>query len=334
MTNNASARTSKPSGRTIIGLSAALAIALSAYLLITISSAYSAVFASVWFLAILPAYLCAAIGYVGDPDLDRSVTYYWWLSPVFVGCIILGSAMFLREGVVCLAMLAPIWIAFGWLGAFALRARRKRAIDRNRIAVSLAFLPLLSGLVEHQMPVSSKTVTLTRAIVIEATPAEIWPFAVANASISPKEGRWTFTQNVLGLARPRATLLRGEGVGAVRTAFWGDHINFDEIITEWRPGESLAWVFSFTNDSLRDYMDRHISPDGHFLRIESGDYALTVLSATRTRLTLRTRYIAKTHVNFYAQIWGEIFLGDITSNVLTIIKDRAEARSHPPKLPG
>lgn len=317
----------------MIGLTVALAVALSAYLLITLTSAYSAAFASVWFLAILPAYLCALISYIGDPDLDRSIAYYWWLSPIFVIIIILGSAIFLSEGVICLVMLAPIWIVFGWFGAFGLRARRKRTIDRNRMLASFAFLPVLSGFIEHQIPISPETMTLTRAIVIEATPAEIWPFAEANAYISAKEGRWTFTQSVLGLPRPRSTRMRGEGVGAIRTAFWGDHIRFDEKITQWRLGKSLGWVFSFTNDTLRDYTDRHISPDGQFLKIESGDYTLTALSETRTRLTLRTRYVAKTHVNFYAQIWGEILLGDIHNNILTIIKNRAEARSHHPKLP-
>ena len=73
------------------------------------------------------------------------------------------------------------------------------------------------------------------------------------------------------------------------------------------------------------HTDRHISPDGQFLKIDTGDYTLTPLNDGTTKLTLRTNYIARTHVNLYAQMWGEILLGDIESNILTIIKQRAEA---------
>jgi hypothetical protein len=88
----------------------------------------------------------------------------------------------------------------------------------------------------------------------------------------------------------------------------------------------LRWDFAFTNTSLQDYTDRHISPDGPMLKITAGDYTLERVAPNRTRLTLQTRYIAKTHANLYAALWGEVFLGDIESNVLAIIKHRAESR--------
>ena len=62
------------------------------------------------------------------------------------------------------------------------------------------------------------------------------------------------------------------------------------------------------------------------LKIDSGYYMITPLTDKTTRLTLRTNYIAKTHVNAYAELWGEILLGDIQNNILAIIKQRAEAR--------
>jgi hypothetical protein len=115
----------------------------------------------------------------------------------------------------------------------------------------------------------------------------------------------------------------------VRTAYWGDKIDFDEDITQWHPGRRLGWSFSFANSSLQDFTDKHIAPDGQFLKIDSGDYTLTPLGDDATLLTLRTRYVAKTHVNLYAELWGEILLGDIESNVLAVIKQRAEAAHRP-----
>jgi hypothetical protein len=316
--------------RLFAGLTLALAIAISAYIVIDATKAINVAFASFWFLAVLPAYLCALICYVGDPDDSRPRSFYLWVSPVFVAIVSLASAVFLREGVICLIMLAPIWILSGWIGAFLLRRLRQRHAARSRLNASLLFLPLLCGGFESQIPVVDQPVTLTRSIVIHATPATIWPYMLANDHIREDEGRWNFTQNVLGLARPRRTALAGEGVGAIRTAYWGDTINFEERITEWAPGRRLGWTFRFGNNSLQDYTDRHISPDGPFLKISTGDYTVTRLNPSTTLLTLRTHYIAKTHLNPYSQIWGEILLGDIEKNVLAIIKDRAEADDAPP----
>ena len=316
-------------GRLIGGITLALAIALSAYILINASKANNAAFASFWFLAVLPAYLCALICYVGDPDRHRPRSFYWQVPPIFVGIVVLGSGFILREGVICLIMLSPIWLVAGWIGAFALRAVRKRRADPARFQASLLFLPLLCGGLESQIPITPAPVTLTRSIVIHASPARIWPFAVANAHIGQDEGRWTFTQNIVGLPRPRATVVKGQGIGAVRTAYWGDNINFDEKITQWQPRRRLGWSFAFANSSLQNYTDKHIAPDGQFLKIDTGDYTLTPLTPETTLLTLRTNYIAKTHVNLYARMWGELLLGDIEGNILAIIKQRAEAR-HPP----
>lgn len=319
--------TSSDRGRIIAGFTLALVIALSAYILISASKANNVVFASLWFLAILPAYLCALICYVADPALERPRSFYLSVPPVFGAIVCVGSVVFLGEGVICLVMLAPIWLGFGWLGVYILRRLRKGRDDPARFQASLLFLPLMFGGVESQIPVLDKPVTPTRSIVIEAAPAQIWPYAVANAHIGGDEGQWNFTQSILRLPRPRATTLQGQGVGAIRTAYWGDHINFEERITQWQPGRRLGWSFAFTNNTLQDYTDRHIAPDGPFLKIDTGDYTLTPLDAGRTLLTLRTNYIAKTHVNPYAQLWGEILLGDIQSNVLAIIKQRAEGRA-------
>ncbi len=113
-------------------------------------------------------------------------------------------------------------------------------------------------------------------------------------------------------------------MGAVRTAYWGHQINFQERIITWEPESKLGWTFNFTNSTVQDYTDRHISPDGEFLKIESGEYVLTPISDDVTELTLTTRYVAKTRVNAYAGMWGELMMGDIQENVLTIIKERAE----------
>ena len=317
------AETGKTGRRIAAAFLLALAIAFSAYCLISLSRSNSAV-SSLWFLAVLPAFLSALICYIGDPKRVRGAGFYWAVPAALVLIVCAASVFILKEGAVCLVLLAPIWLVSGWIGAFILKRIRKRKIDPTLFNSSLLLLPLLAGVVEAQIPFPHQTFVVTRSIIIEANGNQIWPYAVANADIRPAEGRWTFSQNVLGLPRPRLSTIDREGIGAIRTAYWGDHIHFDEVITGWRPGRKLKWDFAFTNTSLQDYTDKHISPDGPILKIDSGDYTLERLGPNRTRLTLQTRYIAKTHANPYAALWGQVFLGDIENNVLAIIKHRVE----------
>lgn len=308
--------------RLLSGFGLALAIALSAFLLLSASKSGSIWFASIWFLALLPAVLCALICYIGDPDRTRTTAFYW-LVPFVLGIIVcLASYFILKEGVICIVMLSPVWLVSGWAGAFIMRSQRHR--NGKTLQSSFLIIPLAAAMVEAQLPTPHEAVSVSRTVIVRAAPDDIWPYAVASHDIGNDEGRWTISHNLIGIPRPTESRVVGSGVGAVRTAYWGDHVNFEERIVAWAPGRKLGWDFNFTNSSVQDYTDKHISPDGEFLTIESGDYVLRSISATQTELTLTTRYVAKTHVNPYARLWGELMMGDIHDNVLSIIKARAE----------
>ena len=305
------------------GVFIALALAVSAYLIINYTRMTNG-YSSLWFLAVLPAFLSALICYIGDPKRTRDSALYWLVPPVLVAMVAAGSVWFLREGIICLIMLSPIWLISGWAGAFILRRVRGKPVDTGVFRSSFLLLPLLAGLAENSLTFAPQDFTVTRHVEVDATPQDIWPYIVSNPHIAPSEGRWTVSQNIVGLPRPSATVMNGTGKGAIRTAYWGDHVHFDEIITGWQPGHRMAWDFRFTNTSLQDYTDRHISPDGPILKVASGEYRFERLASGKTRVTLSTRYTAKTHVNLYAALWGELFLGDVQNNILTVVKDRAE----------
>ena len=323
--NNASETQSTPRRlvrRLLSGFALALTIALSAYLLFSASRAGSVWFASLWFLALLPAVLCALICYIGDPDQTRSSDFYWQVPLILCGVVCVASLFILHEGVICLVMLSPIWFVSGWIGALVMRGQRRTR--GQSVQSSFLIIPLMAAMVEAQVPLPHDQVAVTRSILVKAPPEAIWPYTVSSRHISDREGRWTITHNIIGMPRPRDSVVDGVGVGAVRTAYWGDHVNFQERIVTWAPGRKLGWSFDFTNSTIQDYTDKHISPDGAFLKIDSGDYTLRRVSADTTEVTLVTRYIARTHVNPYAELWGEFLMGDVEANVLTIIKGRAE----------
>lgn len=198
--------------RVLSGFALALTIALSAYLLLNATRA-GAGLGSLWFMALLPATLCALICYIGDPDQTRTANFYFVVPVVLVLLVDAGSVVFLHEGAICLIMVSPIWAFAGWAGAFLMRGTRGRLSDgrrtrdlENTFQSSFLIIPLVAGVIEAQIPAPHEQVTLSRSQLVRATPSEIWPYAVASHSIGPREGRWNITQNVIGVPRPATSL--------------------------------------------------------------------------------------------------------------------------------
>lgn len=161
-------------------------------------------------------------------------------------------------------------------------------------------------------------------MVVDAPPEKIWPLLVAIPGIGHDEGIRTVTHDWLDVPRPSdARLFRGDGE-LVRVARWGDDIRFEEQITEFVPDRAIGWRFAFPDNSVQRYTDRHISPDGPMLRIETGRYDLAELPDGRTRLILTTSYSMRTRLGWYLGWWGERLLGDVSENVLAIVAARAE----------
>ena len=90
------------------------------------------------------------------------------------------------------------------------------------------------------------------------------------------------------------------------------------------PGRSHHLEFAFPDDSVQQYTDRHIAPDGPLLKIASGGYRINTLGQDRVRLTLHTNYQMRSRLSWYLGWWGEVMLGDVQDNTLAIIKAQAE----------
>ncbi len=244
---------------------------------------------------------------------------------VLVLLILIMGAIILREGVICVAMLAPLWWLFAWFGATTVKILHNRYRKRTTLHSSILLaLPFLMLIVDANTVSPITTSNVERSVLINATPNEIWPHLLKMDDIQQSEGRWNVTQNILQVHRPRSAIVIGEETNAIRYAAWGDDITFEEHIRQWHENEDLRWEFVFANDSVQKYTDRHISPDGAHLKIQNGGYRLEPINAQQTRLFLDTNYLVSTPVNTYGTLWGELILGDIQSNILHIVKTRAE----------
>lgn len=283
------------------------------------------------FLLVLPAALSAFVARVADPLGEREFGFYMRVPLYLLAGVIVVSIGVLREGTVCILMLSPIWLALGCAGsaiAFRLRPRGQTEIEglyeTFRGSSALLILPVLLIQVEAALPVPQQFASVTRQVVIDAPPSRVWPLLRGIPDVRPDEGRWTLSQDVIGIARPVGATLVGDGIGAVRRVRWQSAIDFEERIVAWQAGRLIRWSFVFDRASMNRFGDRHLLPDGSYIRITDGGYRLDQLDGGRTRVTLDTRYWMRTPVNRYAALWGELVLGDLETNVLAIIKDRAE----------
>lgn len=318
--------------RFVAAILVALTAALAVYILAEAGAGGAIGYA---LMVVLPAALSAFIAWAGSIGRNWSRAAFLsvplWLA--FAATAI--GVIFLREGIVCLVMVLPFWVGFGYLGIWPvyLYRRSRQIVDPATFrAHALLLLPFLALLVDQQIAPPRETRTVIRDIIVDAPAAAVWPRLLAIPAIAPDEGRWTVSQDLLRLPRPVAAHLTGEGPGAVRDARWQDDIRFQEIVTGWRPGETLQWRFAFPDPSIHQRTDRHIEPHGRHLWIDSGGYRLIPLADGRTKISLWTRYHLATPFNAYAGWWGELILGDIQNNILAIVAGRtrdAAGRSKP-----
>ncbi len=310
-------------GLTVAGL---MLVALGVQILGGIVAADYAWVSIGWSILVVAPFAIGAIAELIERPPGRPTGGLPGAGPIAVLVVLVAGAIFLREGVICILILAPLWLSSAVIGGYTAGYFRD-AFDkryRSNIAV-LAALPFMALFLDANMPPPAERFSVSRNIVIDASEAEVWPHLLKLDGLTPDEGVWNITQDVLGVPRPSSATVVGEGAGSVRQARWGANIRFEEHITYWRENERLAWDFAFPDDSISRFTDPHIHPDGANLKIAHGAYRLDPLPGGKARLTLETHYIARTPVNLYASLWGELVLGDIQTNILAVVKTRAES---------
>ena len=164
--------------RIVAAIAVALAFALGVYLLLEAVRPELGLI-SFSFLLILPAAISAFVCYVADPWKERSHRDYLLIPFYILLIVIVTSLVFLREGVICVLILSPLWAGSGAAGAtIAYRLRRRQRTGNDpTYCTALLILPLLAMQIEPMIPLPIDTHSVTRSIVINASPDAIWPLA-------------------------------------------------------------------------------------------------------------------------------------------------------------
>jgi uncharacterized membrane protein YhaH (DUF805 family) len=238
-----------------------------------------------------------------------------------------GLALFIiaAEGIVCLAMAAPLAYPLALLGG-ALGFVFQRSWHEPPGYIFPALLLALPGLMfaEHARPVEPPLLSVTSTIEIDAPPEAVWRNVVSFQQIDePRE--WYFHT---GLAYPQRAEILGTGVGAERHCVFSTGA-FVEPITVWDEPRLLKFGVSAEPPAMHElspYPNVHPPHLDHYFSSKQGQFLLIALPGGRTRLEGTTWYRNRFWPQAYWQAWSDAIIHRIHMRVLAHVKAQSEAR--------
>lgn len=227
------------------------------------------------------------------------------------------------EGLICIVMAFPIFLAVAFIGAtigFAITNNRP-PVSLNIFAVPIIAIPL-AGIIEHQIDRTPPTIKVVTTITINATKQDVWNEVVAFSEIDEPTELLFKT----GIAYPTHAEIDRTGVGAIRKCNFTTGC-FIEPITVWdepnllefsvldQPPPMLEW-------SIYNNLDiPHL--DGYFKSVK-GQFRLEELPNGQTQLTGTTWYCHDVWPASYWKLWSDFILHKIHMRVLGHIKREVE----------
>jgi hypothetical protein len=245
------------------------------------------------------------------------------LSVLLLGVALMGLAF---EGLICIAMAAPLALplaAFGGVCAYAVQKNRRLQNDATAfVAILLLFTPGLEWL-EHAIARPSAVFVVRSSIDIEAPPAEVWDKVIAFTEIPPPT-EWMFRA---GVAYPIRAEMFGRGVGAERHCVFSTGA-FVEPIQIWDAPRRLKFSVTSNPAPMQEWTPyaRVDPPHLHgFLVSEGGQFLLTPLPDGGTRLEGTTWYRHGLWPSTYWKLWSDEIIHRIHLRVLNHIRDEVQA---------
>ncbi len=238
-----------------------------------------------------------------------------------------GLLVFAIEGVICIAMAAPLWVPALLVGALIGGAAGARSPGRRArmwwiIGVTLLG-PLLAG-AESRLAPAAPLLRVDSAVTVDAPPGAVWRQVIAFSAL-PKPRELLFRA---GVAYPVRAEIDGRGVGAVRRCVFSTGA-FVEPITAWDEPRRLAFDVIESPPPMTElspYPSLH-TPHAHggYFVARRGRFDLIPLDGgSRTRLVGTTWYTHDVWPQTYWRLWSDHIIHRIHLHVLENIKRRAE----------
>ena len=262
----------------------------------------------------------------------RQRIWVWIVLPWLTVLAALGATMLaLLEGLICVAMFAPLALILGSLGGVlgglsgrTMRSRRTRGVTVACVMV----LPLLTAPWERQAFYQLDLRLVENVIDIQAPPEAVWRNIERVAAIRESELPRSWTRSI-GFPDPVEATLSHEGVGGVRNASFTGGVLFLETIDVWEPQRRLGFSIAARTDQIpATTLDEHVRVGGPYFDALRGEYRLEPLGNGGSRLHLSSRHRVSTDFNWYAHLWTDAIMSDLQRRILYVIKQRCERSSY------
>lgn len=221
------------------------------------------------------------------------------------------SAIFLREGFICLIIVSPLLMVFTMMGAFAGRAMFKQNNQTLNVSV---FVMLFGIFIFDSLSVHHYENKVADTMVINAPPVEVWKYVVAYKRIEKKSDYWLFR---IGMPSPVQSTVEGYYIGAKRKCIFSNGYVFDEKIVTYDENKDLTF------DITKQPRDPEIM--GH-IDILRGQFLLKDNHDGTTTLTGNSWYRLYVFPVWYYDIWAESVTRNVHLRVMEHIKELSEAK--------
>jgi hypothetical protein len=237
--------------------------------------------------------------------------------------MLLGCGIVMLEGLICIAIMAPLFLllagAGGLLMGVALRVASLRKATLGAFALGpLAMIPLDIG------PLPDSFHELRESVVIAAPAPVVWQQIVSAKEIHADELP-TSLVHLIGVPRPTYAENLITPHGGERVSRWEKGVHFTASIVDQHEFQSISWRYAFAPDSFPEgSMDEHVVLGGRYLDLGDTTFELHALPGDATRLEVVGRYRLTTPINAYAIPVSRLLGRDFLRTLLGLYKGRAE----------
>ncbi|WBS02804.1 hypothetical protein OU994_00415 [Pseudoduganella sp. SL102] len=279
------------------------------------------------FLVVTPFCVGAIAVFMTDQEQPLAVRRALRVSAQAMMVFMLAMIVLVLEGVICVVLVAPVFLAAAMVGGAVARLFILHGNTSRGTISAFAILPLLVGPLEGTLDTVQSEQVIVDSIRIAAPPEIVFDQLAQVRDIRPDELGFSFL-HLIGLPRPVAADMHGEGSGTVRVSRWEKNVRFEEVITTWNRPYAMHYRFHIPPGSIpRDALDRHVEMGGEYFTVIDGGYDLARTSDGGTLLTLRTRFANRSQLKLYGNLWGKMVLHDFHGSILGLMRSRAEAAS-------
>ena len=249
-----------------------------------------------------------------------------------VAMLLFLLAMFvcLLEGLICIVLVAPVFLVAAIIGALAAGFLHNRFKAGRATMPVFVLLPFLLGPLEAGMPPPGAPLTVVSHLHVDASAEQVFDQLGTVEAIREEELGFAF-MHTIGLPRPLSSSMNGQGVGSVRKSSWQKGVSFNEVITLWDRPRAMHYRFDIPPGSIPRYaLDEHVEMGGKYFTVLDGGFDIVPAPGGGVDLTLSTRFQNKSHLKVYGDLWGRMVLADFHQSILGLMKSRAE--HHAPAL--